>query len=324
MKKLCICIPTYNRSKCIEHILRSYLEWIKEHDIDLYIFDSSSDGKTAIYVDEYMPSYGGHLFYELETNYPDKTTDLKVFRLFDKLQEKYEYIHLSGDGLVIDINKYINLLKNPIMEDYDIIHFNSWLDRNEIIYSSGHDFAKDNGWYATYYGSTVISSKVIKRANYAKLVEQYRNTGFMYWYGMLNAVAEDNQKIVAFKEFPLLNNPFKSTNTSHQPGRFVTFWIVSWNQVIDALPAHYDDIKSKIKKDIGKNLKLYSYRNLLNLRASGNLEYRVIKEQKQLVKKVTDVSIGRLIVISFVPKKLASLVMLIGRKIKSVNIKRRS
>lgn len=316
MKKLCICIPTYKRSECIEHILKTSADWSREYDIDFYIFDSSADGKTAAVIEKYRESYGDRLVYELETDYPDKTTDLKVKTAFAKLRDRYAYIHLSGDGFVVDIPKYMKLLEQPMAEEYDIIHFNGWLKNEKYTYTSGHDFARDNGWYATYYGATVMSAEMIKKADYDKLAETYRNSGFMYWYGMMCAAASDGLKIIAYKEFPLINNPFKPTNSSYQPGKFVNFWIIWWNRVNDALPAHYNDIKSKIKKDIGNYLQLYGFGNLLRLRESGNLDGKLIRENRARIAEVTDVPYARFVLVSLIPKGLIPAARKLKRKLK--------
>lgn len=313
MKKLCICIPTYNRSSCIEHILKTSMEWTKELDFDFYISDSSTDGKTKAVIEKYKSFYGNRLIYELDTDYPDKTSDLKVMTSFMAIQDKYEYIHLSGDGLVVDIPNYMKLIEEPIQEGFDIIHFNYWLENDKAIYSNGHDFAKENGWYATYYGATVLSSSLIRKANYQMIAKEYRNTGFMYWYGMLNSVACENLKIVAYKQFPLINNPFKPTNSSYQPGRFVKFWIIGWDSVNDSLPAYYDDIKAKMKKDIGIYLKLYSFRNLMVLRESGNLDRKVLLSNRHRIKQVTDVPFIRFLFMSIVPIRAIK----IAKKIKN-------
>lgn len=322
MKKICVLIPTYNREKCIEDILKKSVAWINAFDVDYYICDTSDNDKTEIVVKKYMNSYGSHLEYIRINDYQDKTTDLKVAKCLTLLQESYEYIHLCGDGLVLIIPDYYKLLCYAAEKKYDIIHFNKSLPNDIKTYNSGKEFAFDTGWYATYYGATTISSNLIKKADYTKLLNDYRNTGFLYWYGMLSAIASDNEKIVVFNKFPLENNPFKPTNSSYQPGKFINFWVVSWNRIIDALPDYYNTIKPKLKKDIGIHLDLYSRQNLYKLKLSKNLKWKQVKENKALFSSVTDVPFSRIARISLTPRIIIQSIILV-RKIARKIIKRR-
>lgn len=316
MKKLCIYIPTFNRSECIDYVLKCSADCSKDYDIDFYICDSSTDGKTINVINNYKDVYGERLIYELIKDYPDKTTDLKLITSFPKIQDAYEYIHVSGDGFVIDIPSYMEFLKRPIEEGYDIIHFNNHLKQKENEYNNGKSFASENGWFATCYGATVLSSRVIKDVASKYNVETFRNTGFLLWYWMLCGVASDNEKIIAYNAFPLNNNPHKPTNSSYQKGKFINFWIVGWNRIIESLPDYYDEIKSKLKKDAGKNMHLYTFSNLLRLRETSNLERKVIKEQKQIIKKVTDVPFWHFTLVSFVPKDAIKFARNIKKRLK--------
>lgn len=318
MKKLCICIPTYKRPECLEHILCTSVEWVKEYDVDYFICDTSSTNETMNVIDAYNGLYGSHLIYRRLADYKDKTTDLKVAECFRELVDYYEYIHLCGDGLVLQLPGYFALLDGALEEGFDIVHFNPSLQKERNVYSSGLEFAKENGWYATYYGATTTSSRLINKANYDSLLNNLRNTGFMYWFGMLTAVASDNEKIIAFNTFPLTNNPFKPTNSSYQPGKFVNFWVTGWTKVIDALPAYYNEIKPLLKRDMGKHGHLYNRSNLVKLRLSDNLEWSQVRGLKSQFKQVADTPYYLISLVSLTPKSVIRCGMNAKKKLREL------
>ena len=318
MKKLCVIIPTYNRPKCIDYILRTSEEWAKLYDVDYYICDTSSTNETEKLIDAYRASYGIHLVYKYIPNYTDKTTDSKVAQCFNEIIDSYKYIHLCGDGLILHLPDYFSLIGDAFESGFDVIHFNPFLQKERNEYSSGLEFARDNGWYATYYGATTTSSGFIKKANYDSLLDDLRNTGFLYWFGMFNTLATDKEKIIVFNQFPLINNPFKPTNSSYQPGKFINFWVKGWTKVIDNLPAYYEDIKPQLKRDIGAHGHLYSFNNLVRLRLSDNLEWSQVKELKSQFKQVTDTKYSLIAFVSLTPKSIIRSLMKLRKKLREM------
>ena len=227
MKEICIFIPTCNRSDCIKYWLDSNKNSINNFCVDIFISDSSPNNETENVIKMFKDAYNKHLNYQHILNYPDKTTDLKVIKGLRDLQDKYSYIYLCGDGIIVDIPSFLSLASKYMNCKYDIIHFNKNLDVNEIIFHSGIDFAKKCGWYLTYYGVTLTSNKIIKRINFEDMLNDYRNTGFLYWKGLMTGIASEHEKIVSTNLFPLSINPKKKQNSSYQPGKFINFWVIN-------------------------------------------------------------------------------------------------
>ena len=314
MKKVCIFIPTFNRPDCIEYWLDSNKNSINNFNYDIFISDSSSNNDTENIIRKFKDLYGEHLYYEHILDYPDKTTDLKVVKGFRYLQEKYKYIYLCGDGLILDIPAFFSFASKYINHKYDIIHFNKNLDTYEIIFQSGIDFAKKCGWYLTYYGVTLTSSKIIKQINFEDMLNNYRNTGFLYWKGLMTGIASEHEKIVSTNLFPLSINPKKKQNSSYQPGKFINFWVINWPKVVDSLPEYYNEIKPFLKKDIGKQLNLYSFNNLVELRRTENLDKTIYKQIAPMIHIVTDVPLYKINIIAILPLSILRAI----RKIKNI------
>ncbi len=60
--KLCICIPTCNRSECMTRVLNTELEMLKKLDIHIWIYDSSTDNDTKSLVLRYQKKGYANLF----------------------------------------------------------------------------------------------------------------------------------------------------------------------------------------------------------------------------------------------------------------------
>ncbi len=304
MRKLCICIPTYNRPDCISFILKSYAVFLGEYEFDVFIHDTSESDETEAVVSRFKESYGSRLEYVRFREYPDMTTDLKVTECFRILQEAYEYVHLCGDGLVVDFPRYYPLFRAAADEGYDVIHFNNNLLEQVSRYTSGKDFARDCGWFATYYGATAVSSRLIRRADYESILGVLRNTGYVYWSCLMAGIGSDDEKIVCYNEFPMQNNPHKPTNSSYQPGKFIGFWVVGWNKAINELPSHYETVGPQVKKDVGDHLHLYGWENLIRLRKTDNLCWDVVRDKRELFEQVTDVPFWHVKLVALTPRPI--------------------
>lgn len=300
--KVCICIPTFNRYDCIEHLLNCYSPYFERDDnFDIFISDTSSDERVVPMLEMFKEEYPGRIAYDHYDDYPDTTTDLKVYNSFEKIVDEYNYVYLCGDGLIVDIQEFIEIIHRygEGTNKYDLIHFNPYINDSCVKYISGKRFLQECGWFSTYYGATVISTELLRRIEYINYVDKFRNTGFMYWEGLISEIASEQEKIIAINHSPTNPNPYKGVNSSYQPKKFINFWVVNWNYVIDALPEYYDDVKAFVKKDIGNRLGLYRIHNLLILRNTQNLDFTDVMDKKDLFEAVANTPFG---VISFISK----------------------
>lgn len=316
--KLCICIPTYNRHQCVEYILKQTGSSVIECNIDYFITDTSDNNYTESVVQNYMEVYKGHLLYEHLDDYNDKTTDLKVAICLSKLADRYDYVYLCGDGLVVDLHKLCDMFNEFNLFSYDLIHFNENQEQKVRIVTSGIDFAEYFGWLATFYGATILSSQLIKKISYKGLIDIYRNTGFLFWKGLMDGIASDNENIIVVNEVPSITNPYKKNNSSYQPRRFFDFWLINWPRAVDGLTDYYNPVKEYIKKDIGNHLGLYRIHNLLRLKISFNLEYSEVRKYKDKFNEVTDTPYLLILAVSCIPvgvaQRLNKLADLIKRR----------
>ncbi len=308
MIKVCICIPTYNRLECMKYLLQAYSSYFEQYDyFDVWISDTSSDDEIDLMLQSYANQFSKRIFYQHIPEYPDKTTDLKVANSFEHIKDRYDYVYLCGDGILINIEDFYNTIRayGDSHNKFDLIHFNKYVDQPITYYTSGKQFLKDCGWLSTYYGATVLSTGLIKRIDYLGYVETFRNTGFMYWEGLISGIASEHERIIVLKDSLTTANPYKGTNSSYQPKKFINFWVVNWNHVIDCLPSYYDDIKEYVKMDVGKKLGLYRIHNLLTLRNTHNLDYSDVRGKKKLFQAVSSTPFWFIVFVSRLPLALS-------------------
>ena len=77
---------------------------------------------------------------------------------------------------------------------------------------------------------------------------------------------------------------------------------------------YYNEIKPFLKKDIGKQLNLYSFNNLVELRRTGNLDKTIYKQIAPMIHLVTDVPLYKINTIAILPLPILRAI----RKIKNI------
>ena len=153
-KRLCVCIPTYNRKEAVERVLKEELLMFQKYDIDIIIFDSSTDGRTKRFVQEHGND-STNLFYQgVDSEIP---SNIKVYMIFQQMgKSEYEYIWLIHDHTICNETAIIHLLKTlELNYDFYVLNMQSdhysvekFLDISEFLYESA--------WRLNSFGAAVI------------------------------------------------------------------------------------------------------------------------------------------------------------------------
>lgn len=306
-KKLCILIPTMNRPNCMDELLRAAIPCVNKTGVDVYVYDTSSNDDTKQLVEKYNHEAHGHFLYYKYDNYPDRTTDLKVIRAFRELEDKYEYVWLSGDGCILKITEMLKLIQENLNQEYDVIHFTGEdeLGKPAVeVYDCPEKLFADHGSFMTYYSATILSGAFIKQIHWEKIGEEYRNSGFLFWKGIFEGLAEGNHKMAVVHRRHLMVNPYKKGNSSYGPGKFLRFWVRNWTKVVKSLPPCYDAYKEKVAIEVGVKQQFYKMDNLVRLRRTGNLNKELFDEYKDEFAEVTNVSLRKIYFAATMPKTL--------------------
>ena len=71
----------------------------------------------------------------------------------------------------------------------------------------------------------MISLELIQELNLQILYEQFKNSGFYYWYLIFFALSQKNEKTVTVPQTETFTgNPYKKTNSSYSANGFARFW----------------------------------------------------------------------------------------------------
>lgn len=306
-KELCIVIPTMNRPNCMEELLKAAIPIVKETGVYVYVYDTSSNDNTKQLVEKYNQEAGGHFLYYKYENYPDRTTDLKVIKAFRELEDEYKYVWLSGDGCILKINEMLELIREYLTQEYDVIHFTGEdeLEKPAVeVYDRPVELFANHGSFMTYYSATILSGEFIKQVPWEELGKEYRNSGFLYWKGIFEGLANGTHKMAVVHRRHLIVNPYKNGNSSYGPGKFLRFWVRDWPKVVDSLPSCYDAYKEKVSISLGKRQRFYEMDNLIRLRRTGNLNKKLFEEYKDEFARATNVSLKKIYFAATMPQAL--------------------
>lgn len=190
MKKICVYIPSYNRSDSIRYYLERLVQKFFDFGIDICIGDSSTDELTRRTVDEYINKGCTNVLYLRGTEIPQDIKQIietkydgaaaapcyKVYEHERILAEKYDYIWLCGDGILIKPENIISELLQYSEQGVDIIHFT---DMGELgysedrIYTNPLELYKNEVFHLMLYGASVISKKVIEGISGRDMLMKY-------------------------------------------------------------------------------------------------------------------------------------------------------
>lgn len=121
--KLCICMPTCNRSQCIGRVLEEELEILRKTGIDICIYDSSNDGAAKQLVLEYQDKGYQNLFYRSMDHslHPNR----KAYEIFKEAERfEYDYIWLIHDHTYCSDEKVLRYILEALSKNFDFYLLN--------------------------------------------------------------------------------------------------------------------------------------------------------------------------------------------------------
>lgn len=121
--KFCVCVPTCNRSACIERVLDEELGILRRTGIDICIYDSSSNDDTKQLVSNYQCRGYSNLFYKHidYTVHPNKKACL-IFKEAEKTG--YDYIWMIHDHTYCSDERGLLYILEALSEGYDFYLLN--------------------------------------------------------------------------------------------------------------------------------------------------------------------------------------------------------
>ena len=187
MNKLAVSIPTYNNPDILKETLDREAYMLKENNVLIYIFDSSTNDFTQNLVMSYINDKNlKNIFYNRSDSL---NLDHKTYHAV--ILSNVEYVWLCGDSIIIN-QKSLEMVLNLLDKNFDIIVLND-RDREKIglkEYNNSLEFFKECCWCCTFYGSTIHRASIFIDLDKDYLFNKYQGSFFLYVCGLFEGIAE--------------------------------------------------------------------------------------------------------------------------------------
>lgn len=271
MKKIAVCIPTYNRIDLIREFLETQTEIYFNNNIDIWIYDSNEGDECKKLVNKYSEIYNNIFYVSIASSVHSNEKVMRIYQGQDR-GKKYEYLWLSQDAYRITDNELKEII-SLIDREYDIITISN--DDVECIGSKEYQnllfYFRDAAWKLTGYGNCIVKTSTMTdnvNWNYIngkyldKSCINYSHVGY-YFEQLLNI----NNPHMYFKH--VYNNEYYWSSLKKQSAWTKdTFHIICnvWPALVNKLPSFYDYMKNEVIKSLGVKASILSYRKFINLR----------------------------------------------------------
>lgn len=290
-QKLTIVILSYNRLVNLSKLIFKIYHFVKQNKITLIVLDDKSKFQINAQMKKFTLDYNRFTYIQNKKKIGHDKNYLKAIKLC-----KTEYLWIISDSLDVDTK--------------DILNLNKYLDsKNDIIVlkSKNRDFtinkkeAKNKNilleklaWHCCLLGATVISKKIFSNIN-VKNIKRFKNFPHI---GLIFSYISKNKYIIKIYDKKLLSS-FKKE--SYWVNNAFKVFLEDWSFAILNLKNFNFKSKRIAIFNHDKNLRLYSFKNLIVLRSKKVLTLRDVLINFAKIKNYTQSNIFIMIVLSLVP-----------------------
>lgn len=185
MANLAICIPTYNRTEVLMDTFSYELDNCKQLGIDIYIYDSSTDGRTKVEIDA-LSDYDNLYYIPIDSSV---TLDEKVVKIYQSIgrTKKHDYLWLVGDSVSFsrevlkNVTEAIQTLPTMVViNNEDVQH----LGNKE--YNKVNELFRELFWKSTLWGSIIIKEALYDDLDWDSYIHMFVGTDQisvgLHWY----------------------------------------------------------------------------------------------------------------------------------------------
>ena len=245
MKKVAICVPTYNRHEVIEELLLRCGKLFAKYNYDLIIFDSSTDDKTKKVCESMKDRLNNISYHKFDSNLH---SNLKVYRILQnkELIEKYDYIWIFSDSIRWSEDA-LRIISDELEGDYHFVvpdprdvekKGTSTYRDNKIAY-------KDLAWYMTLYGATVVNTKTVLEDNDWDYYEGKYCTSdrinfshLCFYFDKMCNIENLTLRHLCINAHDFAASPLRKSSGWHKDTFLV--WCKYWSNAMNALPEDYN------------------------------------------------------------------------------------
>ena len=305
---LTINIPTFNRPQSIKKLINTHRNLFKFYDIDINIFDNSSNEDTKNIFNEFKD--------QIKINYIKNNIHLHADENFYQsymYEHNKEYVLLLGDTYKINDKFFPKLIDKINERKYEIIIFNhAFIGENidkEI--SDRNELFEKLCSISTCMSTLVFHKSVLLNKDYKK----YLNTNFIHSGILFEYIYNNNFKAYYFGNYSLernynQNKLIEKLNWSYTDKVF-DIAIINWQNYMNLLPNGYPrTLKKIVFFKFYKDLKIFNLKRLVYLRSIGVLNRRYLLKYKSNFYNFNynlKIYYLKLFLFSFIPKNVCNL-----------------
>lgn len=270
VKKIALCIPTYEREKIVNDFLDNCADYYLESGIDIYYYDSSINNHTKKLIDNWNKKKAPIQYIKMPEN---MHANIKVFKIFQGygLKREYDFIWVCGDAIQFGKSAINDLISLADLK-YDVIHMDG-RDFGKIgtrEYTDYNEYLEDHAWEVTLFGSILLNTRTMltnvnwddfeKKLNHPNLIN-FSHVSFYF------------TRACQLKEFcalhySVLPGEFISSPLKKQSGWYNEIFFIScvaWVDTIERLPQCYTKKKEAMIKQ-GKYVLLREKKDFCSLK----------------------------------------------------------
>lgn len=302
-KKLCVCIPTYNRCDAIKAVLDIELDIFEKYGIDLVICDSSSNDEIKVLIENYKQKVDCLYYKRFNSSSPSNE---KVFQIFEwALSSEYAFIWLIHDHTVCNEDA-VSFLMQELEKDFDFYLLNMQADGygNEE-FTDINEFFLKGAWRLNSFGASVINTQTfLKSVDWEKMRGKYggeKTLNYSHIGFYFERAAEINHLRACqlfFERKDFLD--FYRTNEITWSGDTLRICLECWGEVITRLPEVYTDKLAVMRTQDKWFLSKYS---LLIYKKEHKYNFKMFRKYRKWIKKIYPEDYFRDFWISILPIK---------------------
>ena len=266
---LTVNIPTFNKSHSIKKLLDEHFKIFTMYEVDINIFDNSSNEDTKkIYLE-----YKNRLKLNYFKNNDLLSADENFYQAYFYKKNK-DYVLLLGDTYKINKKSFEALLKILKKKKYDFVILNHAAISNfeNIEFSDNHELIENLSSTITCMSTLIFHKSIFVKDIYKK----YINTNFIH-VGILFDYIYKNKFLAYYLGNHSIERNFDDIeletkiNWSYKDDVF-NISVRNWQNFIKMLPSGYNlEFKKIIFLNFYKDLKIFSFKRLIYLRSKGIL-----------------------------------------------------
>lgn len=302
MKKLAISFITYNRAKHIKEGLDIMSLAAKQHGIDIYIYDGSTNTQTEYVVKQFMENGHDHIHY-FHADKDLSPVDNQIQRLDNALKgPDAEYVWMCGDRFVIKPEYYSEIM-SYIDKSYDIITIYERILNGTKIFHKPDKFACYAIVPLTNWGSTIIKKNLIEKFDLREELDKILSFTISSIY--LQAIDKRGFKGVVIDGGKQAKIVSRYKTKSGSLSTMWSDWVINWHQFIEGLPSVYDGVKKYLFNKPDLQMRFFSLDELLRQRSEGQFDWKLYMKCRKYVKKVIVMPNVVVFAIAILPRNIA-------------------